>query len=120
MKKVLLAGTALLLICIVGAAILIYLTSPQSITKHKITLSQRAVGTDFTYSVMKQQNGFVLMRAARGANNQPISAPQKVADFTDSFGQFYTDSVISMQISPDQQYLAISGSRDYGEELWIY
>lgn len=120
MKKVLLVGTALLLICIVGAAILIYLTSPQSITKHKITLSQRAVGTDFTYSVMKQQNLFVLMRAARGADNQPISTPQKVADFTDSFGQSSTDSVLSMQISPDQQYLAISGSRDYGEELWIY
>lgn len=73
------------------------------------------------YSVMKQQNGFVLMQTARGADNQPLSStPQKIADFTDDFGMFATDSVVDMQLSPDHQYLAISGSRDHGEMVWIY
>ena len=74
----------------------------------------------YLYYTLKQPTGFVLARAPRGANNQPLSTPQPVAEFSDGFGLAESDIVLSMQLSPDDRYLEIDGSRDHGEQVWIY
>ena len=74
----------------------------------------------YIYYTLKEPGGFVLARAPRGVNNQPLDIPQPVAHFSDEFGLAESDSVLSMQLSPDGRYLAIDGSRDHGEQVWMY
>ena len=74
----------------------------------------------YLYYTLKQSNGFVLARAPKGANGQPLSTPQPVAHFTNGFGQAESDSVLSMQLSPDGRYIAIDGTGDHGEQVWMY
>lgn len=76
--------------------------------------------TSYVYYTLKQSDGFVLARAPRGDRGQPLSAPQVVAHFTNGFGLGESDSVLSMELSPDGRYLAIDGARDYGEQVWVY
>src|SRR5271167_454048 len=40
----------------------------------------------YDYYTLKQPNGFVLARALKGANGQPLGAPVPVARFTNDFG----------------------------------
>jgi Tol biopolymer transport system component len=75
---------------------------------------------DYIYYVLKQSQGFVLARAVKGAAGQPVSTPQVIASFSDAFGQVGGDAVLSMQLSPDGKYLAINGTRDHGEQVWVY
>jgi len=74
----------------------------------------------YVYYTLKQSTGFVLARAPKGTDGQPLSTPQLVAHFSNDFGLRETDSVSSMQLSPDGRYLAINGTSDHGEEVWIY
>ncbi|HTI15008.1 MAG TPA: hypothetical protein VL461_10610 [Dictyobacter sp.] len=81
------------------------------------------VSTDqhaYVYYAIKDERGFVLARAPRGTDGQPLSAPEALQPFGGTFGLVDSDSVVSMQMSPDGQYLAIDGNRDHGEQVWIY
>lgn len=84
------------------------------------TLAQTPASSPFLYFVLKQNNGFVLARAHADANNQPTGTPQTLAIFDDAFGQSPADNVISLQISPDDRYLAIDGTHSDCELLWIF
>ncbi len=94
------------------------------VQRANLDTSARASGSlapdDYIYYVLKQSQGFVLARAVKGAAGQPVSAPQVIASFSDSFGQVEGDAVLSMQLSPDARYLAINGTRDHGEQVWVY
>jgi dipeptidyl aminopeptidase/acylaminoacyl peptidase len=86
-------------------------------------LAQRQVqidGENYLYYAIKQSSGFVLARSAKGSDGQPLSAPLPVAQFGNDFGQAETDVIFSMQLSPDGRYLAIDGTQDHGEEVWIF
>lgn len=75
----------------------------------------------YRYYALKQQAGdFVLARAAIGSSGQPLAAPQSVATFGNGFGQAESDGIFTMQLSPDGCYLAIDGSIDAGEQVWVY
>lgn len=62
----------------------------------------------------------MLARAAKGPYGEPSETPQPLAPLGNGFGQYETDSVGSIQLSPDGQYLAIDGVREGGEQVWIY
>lgn len=74
----------------------------------------------YLYYALKDAQGFVLARALKGANGQPVGTPQQLARFGDEFGLVGSDSIATMQLSPDARYLAIDGVRDHGEQVWIY
>lgn len=80
----------------------------------------QAQGGRYLYYVLKQSSGFVLARARAGTNNQPVETPRVVASFGNDFGQASTDTIISLQLSPDSRYLAIDGTRSDGELLWLF
>ncbi len=74
----------------------------------------------YVYYTLKQPDGFVLAHAPKGADGQPLGAPEPVAHFDDGFGLAESDNVLSMQLSPDGRFLEIDGTRDHGEQVWIY
>ncbi len=76
--------------------------------------------TRYIYYTLKDSRGFVLARTLKGESGQPLGAPQKLVTFGDDFGLVASDSVSSLQLSPDGNYLAINGVRDHGEQVWIY
>jgi Tol biopolymer transport system component len=87
------------------------------------SLAQHAAqvdGGNYLYYTVKQSSGFVLARAAKGSDGQPLSMPQPIAQFGNEFGQAESDAIFSMQLSPDSHYLAIDGSSDHGEQVWIF
>ena len=89
--------------------------------KHS-TLAQRQVvdGGNYLYYALKQSSGYVLARAAKGSNGQPLGTPQPIVPFGNSFGQSESDAIFSMQLSPNGFYLAIDGTQDHGEQVWIF
>jgi hypothetical protein len=74
----------------------------------------------YGYYTLKQPGGFVLARAPKGPDGQPLQTPVPIAHFTDGFGLLESDNVLSMQLSPDGRFLAIDGTRDHGEQVWMY
>lgn len=127
-----LIGVTLLFI-LIGAAIAVYVIKSQP-TSHRIaTLGEKTTPTPgcsmctcgsghprYVYFTLKQPDGFVLARAPRGTSGQPLGNPQPIAHFSNEFGLQESDSVLSMQLSPDACYLAIDGNGDHGEQVWIY
>jgi len=86
-------------------------------------LAQRQVQVDggsYLYYALKQSGGYMLARAAKGSDEQPLGMPQPVAQFGNGFGQQESDVIFSMQLSPDGRYLAVDGTQDHGEQVWIY
>ena len=79
-----------------------------------------SASTAYIYYILKQSSGFVLARAAQGSSGQPLSTPQSVASFDNGFGLVESDSVVTLQLSPDGRYLAIDGTRDHGEQVWMF
>jgi WD40 repeat protein len=77
-------------------------------------------GGNYLYYTVKQSSGYVLARAAKGSDGQPLAMPQPIAQFGNGFGQSESDAIFSMQLSPDGRYLAIDGSSDHGELVWIF
>jgi Tol biopolymer transport system component len=77
-------------------------------------------GSAYRYYVLKAATGFALARARKGQDAQPVETPQPVASFGDSFGQTSADSVISLQLAPNGDYLAIDGARGDAELLWLF
>ncbi|HLX41328.1 MAG TPA: hypothetical protein VKR42_12405, partial [Ktedonobacteraceae bacterium] len=89
---------------------------------HTNTTTQNANGSGaaYVYYTLKEAAGFVLARTTKGADGQPTGTPQPVASFTDGFGLEGGDAVLTMQLSPDGQFLAIDGTRDHGEQVWMF
>src|SRR5436305_7650710 len=54
-------------------------------------------GHDYLYYALKQPDGFVLARAPKGANGQPLAQPQTLQRFGNGFGLFPSDSISSIQ-----------------------
>lgn len=77
-------------------------------------------GGSYLYYAVKQSSGYVLARSAKGSNGQPLAAPLPIAQFGNDFGQSESDVIFSMQLSPDGGYLAIDGTQDHGEMVWIF
>ncbi len=79
-----------------------------------------APSAPYIYSALKQTNGFVLARTPEGNHGQPVGNAITLASFGDQFGLSESDSITTMQLSPDGRYLAINGARDHGEQVWIF
>lgn len=106
-------------------ALVITLLYPQT-HMHKKIASARVAGasvvpsTQYLYYALKNPRGFMLARAVKGPDGRPLSDPQPLTLLSDGFGQVESDSVSTLQLSPDARYLAIDGSRDHGDLVWIY
>ncbi|GCE17837.1 hypothetical protein KDK_16370 [Dictyobacter kobayashii] len=74
----------------------------------------------YIYYTLKDPRGFILARSPKGPDGQPLKSPQPLLPLGDSFGLVESDSVLSLQLSPDGNYLAIDGNRDHGEQVWMY
>src|SRR5260370_9035608 len=86
-------------------------------------LAQRQVQVDggsYLYYALKQSGGYMLARAVKGSDGQPLSMPQPVAEFGNGFGQQESDAIFSMQLSPDGRYLPINGTQHHVEQVWVY
>ena len=77
-------------------------------------------GGNYLYYTVKQSSGYVLARAAKGSDGQPLGTPQPIAQFGNGFGLSDSDAIFSMQLAPDGGYLAINGASDHGELVWIF
>lgn len=85
-----------------------------------LTSLSRISSNAYIYYTLKDEQGFVLARAPKGTNGQPLQSPQRLVALGDNFGLVASDAVISLQLSPDGRYLAIDGNRDHGEQVWMY
>ena len=77
-------------------------------------------GGNYLYYAIKQSSGYVLARSAKGSDGQPLAAPLPIAQFGNGFGQSESDVIFSIQLSPDGRFLAIDGTQDHGEMVWIF
>jgi murein DD-endopeptidase MepM/ murein hydrolase activator NlpD/Tol biopolymer transport system component len=74
----------------------------------------------YSYFVIKEKAGFMLARAPRGSQGQPLTTPRPLMLLGNDFGHSPSDRVTTISLSPDSHYLAINGSSDHGELVWIY
>ena len=127
MRRATLTGFLILLVVGIVAGVF-YLdgTYKAAASSHMATHSLPAhifigpTSSSYLYYALKTTTGFVLARAPKGSEGQPLSTPQVVVQFNDEFGLVESDSVLSMQLSPDGTYLAINGARDHGEQVWLF
>src|SRR5438034_1182112 len=119
MRRVL--SMALLPLVFMGLVMVFYVQrDPVSRSNAQKRVSWNSIYNLYVYYVLKQADGFVLARAPKGSGGQPVGVPQPLTHFTDGFGLTESDSILSMQLSPDRRYLAIDGTRDHGEQVWVY
>lgn len=104
-------------VCLIGIGI----TFALFVQRRQNAYSQNTpTPTAYLYYALKDAQGFVLARALKGVNGQPVGTPQQLVRFGNEFGQVESDSIATMQLSPDGRYLAIDGIRDHGEQVWVY
>ncbi len=108
-----------LLLLLVGILAAVNLQGRQQ-QAHSQTKVASASPFSYLYYTLKDTRGFVIARARKGVNSQPIETPQTVAVLGNEFGLVSTDSVATIQLSPDGKYVAIDGVRDHGEQVWVY
>ncbi len=112
---------ALLPLVLIGLMTVFYVQrDPMSGSYVQKRISRNPPNNLYVYYVLKQADGFVLARAPRGSDGQPVDVPRPLTHFTDGFGLTESDNILSMQLSPDRRYLAIDGTRDHGEQVWVY
>lgn len=116
MRRILSVMPVLLLVM---SAVVLF-SSRNNSTTHSQIRSAAITARNYRYYTLKGPGGFVLARAAKGPHGEPSETPQPLAPLGNGFGQYETDSVGSIQLSPDGQYLAIDGVREGGEQVWIY
>ena len=109
----------LLLLVIVGTLAAVSLQGKQQ-QAHSQTKIASGSPFSYLYYTLKDTRGFVIARARKGINSQPIGTPQTIAVLGNEFGLVSTDSVATIQLSPDGKYVAIDGVRDHGEQVWVY
>ena len=124
--------TGLLLLLVAGIMLVFYVQGERNAYSYSHSISARrgvinhaptgsaSNSTAYIYYTLKQSTGFVLARAPKGGSGQPLGNPQAVAHFSNGFGLAETDNVLVMQLSPDGRYLAIDGTSDHGEQVWVY
>lgn len=118
------AGAVAALLLLVGVTTLLVRQQVMAVHSAPAQTAQRQQScpqqSASNYYALKQSGGFVLARADRGTSGQPLNAPQSLASFGNGFGLQESDAVFFMQLSPDGCYLAIDGTGDHGEQVWIY
>lgn len=77
-------------------------------------------GGRYLYYALKQSSGYVLARSVKGSDGQPLAAPLPIAQFGNGFGQSESDGIVSIQLSPGGGYLAIDGTQDHDETVWVF
>ena len=87
---------------------------------HSQTRVSSASPFAYLYYTLKDTRGFVIARTRKGINNQPVGVPETLAVLGNEFGLVDSDSVSTIQLSPDGKYVAIDGVRDHGEQVWVY
>src|SRR5579864_7677381 len=119
--------TILVMLMLAGVGSVFYLRgwAFSDMPAHTLSTSRQSISgnadpTAYIYYTLKESTGFVLARAMKGSSGQPLGTPQAVASFTEGFGLLESDSVLTMQLSPDGHYLAIDGARDHGEQVWMF
>lgn len=112
----------LLMLILVGAVVAFARTVSMAAQRagQSPSASQPVAAGAYLYYTLKQAGGFALARAPKGNNYQPLGTPQVIASFGNGFGQVASDQIFSMQLSPDGRYLAIDGSQDHGELVWVF
>src|SRR5690242_20394374 len=93
-----------LALLLVGIAAVFYVQSARGLyNAHSLVrgAAHTLAADAYLYYTLKDQNGFVLARAQKGSSGQPLGTPQPIASFGNSFGLAESDSVASMQLSPD-------------------
>ena len=116
MRRILSVMPVLLLVM---SAVVLFSSRNNSTVRSQVR-SAAITAHNYRYYTLKGPGGFVLARAAKGPHGEPSETPQPLAPLGNGFGQYETDSVGSIQLSPDGQYLAIDGVREGGEQVWIY
>ncbi|MDQ6661549.1 MAG: hypothetical protein M3Z24_11350, partial [Chloroflexota bacterium] len=124
MRRIVPIALLLLLIAGIGTAFHIMNLAAAShanaaITTTRTTTVAFTAPKPYLYYTLKQSTGFVLARAPKGTDGQPLGNLQTVAAFPNEFVLAGADSVFFMQLSPDGRYLAIDGSGDHGEQVWV-
>lgn len=67
------------------------------------------------YSVVRQNDGYLIM-----VTDTDATGPAKaVTPLPDHFGSEATDVIAALDLSPDQQWLAIDGMHDHGDFTWV-
>ena len=122
--KRMLSSLAMLLLAVGGmvmtSIVVLFSFQSNSNAHSQVRTTSTVASSAYKYYTLKDPKGFLLARAPKGANNQPLSTPQPLTLLGDGFGLSETDSISSLKLSPDGRYLAIDGIREYGEEVWIY
>jgi len=112
------ASLALLLLLLLGMVAALGLQArPQA---HSQTKVRSASPFSYLYYTLKDTRGFVVARARKGINGQPVGSPETLAVLGNEFGLVDSDNVATIQLSPDGKYVAIDGMRDHGEQVWVY
>ncbi len=106
----------LTVLMVVGAVVAF--TMQERIAAHSQT--QGLAPSAYLYYTLKATNGFVLARAVKGAEGQPVGTPQTLVPLGNEFGLSSSDSVSSIQLSPDGRFVAINGVQDHGDQVWMY
>jgi len=125
MKRIAIAFLSLIIVGVVAG---LYLHNTRAyLSRHTIRTASdsiqhasQASPAAYLYYTLKDARGFVVARALKGSSGQPLSNPQIVTPLGNSFGLSAGDSVSSMQLSPDGNYLAISGVSDHVDLVWIF
>jgi WD40 repeat protein len=125
MKRALIPLLVILGSVMIIVALGISLFYPQART-HKKVLPTHGAGasvassTQYLYYALKKPQGFMLARAVKGPDGRPLGNPQPLTLLDNGFGQAESDNISILQLSPDGRYLAVDGSRDHGDLVWIY
>src|ERR1051326_7174003 len=125
MKRI--AGAFLALV-VVGVVAGLYLHNTRAyLSRHTIRTASDSIQrpsqvppTAYLYYTLKDARGFVVARALKGSSGQPLSSPQVVTALGNGFGLSASDSVSSMQLSPDGNYLAVGGTSDHIDVVWMF
>ena len=117
-SRSIIAALTVLLLFVTGTVAAFGLQGKQ--LAHSQTKPRSASPFTYIYYTLKDTRGFVIARARKGINGQPVGTPETLALLGDEFGLVNSDSVATIQLSPDGKYVAIDGMRDHGEQVWVY
>jgi len=117
-QKPTLLGLLTLLVLITGTIAIFSLQSGQQ--AHSQAKVRGYSPFSYIYYTLKDTHGFVIARARKGSSGQPVGTPETLVPLGNEFGLVDSDSVATIQLSPDGKYVAIDGIRDHGEQVWIY
>lgn len=113
-------GIALFLV-LAGITTALYLQGRYNVHSQAQNAQKSLAPNAYIYYALKDTTrGFVLARAQKGTSGQPLTLPQPLLAFGNGFGVLESDSIATLQLSPDGLYLAIDGIRDHGEQVWVY